>query len=364
MARPQDSLPAYSLKQFRAQGCTSYIVGDRVSGEVAIVDPVLDLMDAYRVHIAEMGLKVLYVLETHTHSDHPSAGHAIRAEFGAKIAMLPGAGHRRADLSLSDAQEIALGSCLIQVISTPGHTADSACFLLGHLLFTGDTVLVGGTGRWDAPDGDPGLLWRSLNEKLARLDSDLVVLPAHGCSGHLFSTLRVEREKNPDWRCASEEALKELKQPEYRDPPSESVLRHMAFNSEKNPPEEHRERTLGGAWVCSAASPEGDPFTVLGVEKFKRAVDRLESGALLIDVREKSEFEQARIEGSQNVPLSEIALRLPELRAASKVLLVCQSGRRSQNAAQTLSRVGLANVIQLKGGLQAWRQAGYEVVVP
>ncbi len=357
----QTSLPALGLRQFRAEGCTSYLVHDRASRQAAIIDPVLDLLDAYRVQVSEQGLSVRYALETHSHSDHASATHAVRAEFGAQVGAVASRGNARPDLELWDGQKLPLGQSSLEVLATPGHTADSVCFRLGNLLFTGDTLLVGGTGRWDAPDGDPALLWNSLDQRLAPLEPGLVVLPAHGCSGHLFSLLGVERKRNLDWLSGSAQELLERKRSEFRDPPPESVLRHLAFNHERDPDGSRRERTLGGAWVCAAASPEADPFTVLGVDKFKKALARRDPAALFIDVREASEFEALRIAGSVQVPLSELGLRVSELRAAPRIFVVCQSGRRSQNAAQTLTYVGHPDVVQLKGGIQAWQQAGYEV---
>ncbi len=172
----------------------SYVLADDENGLAAVIDPTGDgrkILDFVR----EKGLKVRYVINTHSHHDHLSGNSLIVSETGAKVVM-----HARAslskDISVQDNDVISLGKLRIKVIYTPGHTHDSICLLVDGTLFTGDTLFVGECGRTDLAGGSSTDMYDSLFNKIRRLDRDLAIYPGHNYGDKPHSTLGREIETN------------------------------------------------------------------------------------------------------------------------------------------------------------------------
>src|SRR5262249_29756052 len=156
-----------------------------------------DEIDRYAGLAAEKGLRVRYVLDTHTHADHFTAARELGKQMSVPVVM-----HRRSvapfvDLRVEDGESLAVGKLRLRVLETPGHTNDSICLLFDDRILTGDTLLIGGTGRTDLPTGDAEALYDSLFGKLLRLDDRLLVFPAHDYKSRDSSTLGAERAGNP-----------------------------------------------------------------------------------------------------------------------------------------------------------------------
>jgi glyoxylase-like metal-dependent hydrolase (beta-lactamase superfamily II) len=183
------------FKQVKYRGGTfTYIVADESSGEAVVIDPsfnanaVIPVLEAHRFSLK-------YIVDTHGHVDHTATNEKLKKAFHSKIIAheLSGASH---DVSVSDGDVIRIGKIPMRVIYTPGHSSDGICLLVNGKLFTGDTLLVGLSGRTDLPGGSPEDMNASL-QKLARLDGNIEVYPGHDVGSSRSSTIAKERQTNP-----------------------------------------------------------------------------------------------------------------------------------------------------------------------
>jgi glyoxylase-like metal-dependent hydrolase (beta-lactamase superfamily II) len=225
-----------------ATGTWTYVVADPATREAAIIDPVLDYdwksgrtattsADQVVAHCRGHGLHVRWVLETHAHADHLSAAQALKREIGGEVAI--GAGIRgvqqtfkrvfglgedfaadgaQFDRLLADGQQLELGQCTIEVITTPGHTSDSVSFRVGDAVFIGDTLFMpdGGSARCDFPGGDARQLYRSVSERLYALPSTTRVFVCHdycpgGRAARCETTIDEQRRSNIHIRAGVDE---------------------------------------------------------------------------------------------------------------------------------------------------------------
>ena len=185
------------FEHLSAGGCQSYLLGCAESCAAVLIDPELSLIDRYLALAARDGLRVHYVIDTHTHADHFSATQELARRLDVPVAM-----HRLSpapfvNLRLDDGKLLVVGRLRLQALHTPGHTRDSMCLRVEDRVFTGDTLLIGGTGRTDLPTGDPDALHDSLFNRLLRLDPALKVHPAHEYKNRSHSTLAQEIADNP-----------------------------------------------------------------------------------------------------------------------------------------------------------------------
>ena len=194
------------------------------------------------------------------------------------------------------------------------------------------------------------------------LPHDTVVLPGFDRPGLLFSTLQVERERNPDFRAASAAELERIKREE---PPARGegdLRRRFAYNRERSPVD-NAESHFGSGLPPSPSRQAGEGgFASINVEKYALKLKKHEPGTLFIDVREPEEFVAGHMRGAVNYPLSELSFHLSELAAAKRIYLSCRIGRRSRLAARTLDYLGYSDVVDVSGGIQAWQTAGLPVV--
>ena len=172
----------------------SYVIGDEVTKESAIVDPSFNF-DAITNLLQEHNLKLVYVINTHYHSDHAGDNDSFKTIFGAKIIA-----HKispiKKDIGVEDNDLITVGKISIKVIHTPGHTPDSICLLVDTKLLTGDTLFIGECGRTDMPGGSSENMYFSLFEKLMKLEDSIEVYPGHDYGRTQSSTIGIERITN------------------------------------------------------------------------------------------------------------------------------------------------------------------------
>lgn len=175
----------------------TYIIADKDSKDAVIIDPVIDQSERDIALIKELGLKLLWILETHLHADHITGAQRLRDAFGAKTGIGRGAGVACADRMLDQGDRIEFGRHEIRVAETPGHTGSCLSFIMLDRVFTGDALFVRGCGRTDFQSGSAEALYQSVTEKLFHLPDATLVYPAHDYKGHTVTTIGEEKKFNP-----------------------------------------------------------------------------------------------------------------------------------------------------------------------
>lgn len=175
----------------------TYLIADRSGGEALLIDPVKTELGQYLQLIDELDLRLVFAIDTHVHADHVTALGDLRA--ATTCATLMGAQSKAECVSrkISDGERIEVGGLELRALYTPGHTDDSYSFVMKDRVFTGDTLLIRGTGRTDFQNGDPAAEYESLFDKLLRLPDQTLVYPGHDYKGWTVSTIGEERAFNP-----------------------------------------------------------------------------------------------------------------------------------------------------------------------
>jgi glyoxylase-like metal-dependent hydrolase (beta-lactamase superfamily II) len=185
----------------------TYLLGDANSGEALLIDPVIANTDSYLSLLQQLSLTLKLCVDTHTHADHITALGALRERTGCITMMGEQAMADCVSQSFAHLDQIEVGSIKLQVLYTPGHTDDSCSFYVpdAAMLFTGDTLLIRGTGRTDFQNGDALAQYHSLHELLLKLPEHTEVYPAHDYKGWSKSSIREERQHNPRLQVSSAE---------------------------------------------------------------------------------------------------------------------------------------------------------------
>lgn len=340
------------FEQFTAGGCQSYLVGCAESCAAALIDPEISLIDRYLALAARDGLRIRYLVDTHTHADHFSATRQLAKQLDAPVAM-----HRMSPapfvtLALDDGEMLAVGKLRLQVLHTPGHTRDSMCLVVEDRVFTGDTLLIGATGRTDLPSGDPGSLYESLFDRLLRLEPAMKVHPAHEYKGRTHTTIGDELANNPRLKVRDRTAFIEM-------------MRNLNLKMPTHITEALRTNLSGGKTVAQMLTEAAANVPFMSLAEL-RARNEVRNGELLIlDVRERDAYEQGHIPGAKLLPRGQLELRvnqeLPD--PTLRMVACCELGRISTLAAATLREMGYQRTAALDGGMQAWREAGYPLKV-
>ncbi len=175
----------------------TYLLAERRGGEALIIDPVLERVEQYLQLIRELDLKLVMAMDTHIHADHVTGIGSLRSASQCATAMGDQSKSECVSVRFKEGEILKEDGIRLQAMYTPGHTDDSYSFLMDDRVFTGDTLLIRGTGRTDFQNGDPGDQYDSLFGKLLTLPDDTLVYPAHDYEGRTSSSIIEERAHNP-----------------------------------------------------------------------------------------------------------------------------------------------------------------------
>ena len=178
-------------------GTYSYLLASRRGGEALIIDPVLEKVGRYIELLNELDLRLVKAIDTHLHADHVSGLGALRERTQCITVMGEESKAEVVSLHINDGDKIEVDRLILDVIHTPGHTDDSYSFAMADRVFTGDTLLIRGTGRTDFQNGDPRAQYDSIFNRLLKLPDRTLVYPAHDYKGETVSTIGEEKAFNP-----------------------------------------------------------------------------------------------------------------------------------------------------------------------
>jgi len=177
----------------------TYLVGDAPTRDAALVDGVREQVDRDLELVAQLGLHLRFVIETHIHADHVTSAWMVKERTGARIVTTRASAATGADIVVDDGGTVRIGSLVLEARSTPGHTDSCTTWVLASegLAFTGDAVLVRGCGRTDFQQGDARRLYRSVHERIFTLPDDTLLYPGHDYKGRTVTSVREEKAFNP-----------------------------------------------------------------------------------------------------------------------------------------------------------------------
>src|SRR4051794_39285563 len=196
---------------FESISCTySYLIASRRGGEALIIDPVLEKVDRYLALMRELNLHLVKAVDTHLHADHITGLGALRDRTRCVTVMGEQSKVDVVSMRVADGDQLEIEGLALDVIYTPGHTDDSYSFAMGDRVFTGDTLLIRGTGRTDFQNGDPVAQYQSIFGRLLKLPDQTLVYPAHDYKGDTVSTIGEERAHNPRLQVRSPQEYADL----------------------------------------------------------------------------------------------------------------------------------------------------------
>jgi sulfur dioxygenase len=335
-----------SFQELNHLKCKTYLGVSEVDRKAVIIDPLRDKIERYLGVLAYYGLKLDLIIDTHTHADHRSGAFELGELTGAPVGMHRLAPAPHVKLHFEDGQVVKVGDLSIRVLHTPGHTPDSISLLAQRRVFTGDVLLIHGTGRCDFAGGDPGSSYDSITKKLFALPDDTIVLPAHDYRGHLQSTIGDEKRSNPRVARKSRDAYVDLMN-NLGLPLPDGIQEALQPN----------ETDLDSSAIAFPDLAQLDQVRQLNAVQLYARLGATEP-PILVDVREPQEYrgELGHIAGSRLISLREFPERASELAALKdrEIVTVCRVGVRSATAAAILTGLGCDRVWNLKGGMLEW----------
>lgn len=336
------------FEQIATGGCQSYLLGCEASQAAVLIDPELSRIDHYRGLLSRHGLSVKYVVDTHTHADHFSASKELGKAWGVPVVMHRLSPAPHADLRLDDGDMLIAGGLKLKALHTPGHTADSMSLVMDDRVFTGDTLLIGGTGRTDLPTGDPHMLYESLFEGLLKLPAETLVFPAHDYKGRSHSTIGTEIADNP--------RLQKTDRAEFV-----AMMQALDLAAPTHLTEALRTNMSGGKTVAQLLSEAAAKVPFMSLQELSERIGGNHTDLVVLDLREKEQFAAAHVPGARHLPRGQLELRvngeLPD--PTVRIVTCCEFGKISTLAAATLRELGYGRAVALDGGMQAWREAGF-----
>ena len=175
----------------------TYLIASAKGREAVIIDPVIENVDNYIKVLGELDLKLVKVIDTHIHADHVTGATKLKQATNCTTLMGEHTPAESVEIKVKDDEYINLDNFKLRAMYTPGHTSDSYSFLMNNCLFSGDTLLINGTGRTDFQNGNPKDAYNSIFNKLLKLPEETLLYPAHDYKGEKVSTIGKEIKQNP-----------------------------------------------------------------------------------------------------------------------------------------------------------------------
>ncbi len=330
----------------------TYLIASRRGGEALIIDPVLERVDRYIQLMDELDLRLIKAIDTHVHADHITGLGELRDRTRCITVMGEQSGVDVVSMRVADGEKIDIEGVSLDAIYTPGHTDDSYSFLMGERVFTGDTLLIRGTGRTDFQNGDPRQQYDSIFNRLLKLPEETLVYPAHDYKGEMVSTIGEEKAYNPRLQVESVE--------QYADIMNALDLPNPKMMDVAVPANLHVGLAQDRADLVECS---------LGCDEVLSLMDKSE--VVLVDLRDRSERQRhGVIPRSVHAPYGGLDDHLApggllhELASATQKRLVfyCAYGERSAMAVEAARDAGLSGPCHVKGGIDAWKKADGPVV--
>src|SRR6202045_4270250 len=333
-------------------GTYTYLLASRPGGEALIIDPVLEKVDRYLQLTGELDLRLVKAVDTHLHADHITGLGALRDRTQCITVMGEQSQVDVVSMRLAEGDKLTIEGISLDVLYTPGHTDDSYSFRMTDRVFTGDTLLIRGTGRTDFQNGAPRAQYDSLFNKLLKLPDETMVFPAHDYKGDTVSTIGEEKRYNPRLQVRSVDEYVEL------------------MNNLKLPNPKLMDVVLPANMHVGLHQ---DDLAKQGLSINARdAIQNLgRPDILLVDLRENSErAKHGVLPGALHAPYPSIGESLQpggmlrEVAAATgrRIVFFCAFGERSAMAVVAAKDAGLANTAHIAGGMDAWKKAGGPVL--
>ena len=330
----------------------SYLLASRAGGEALIIDPVLEKVDRYLQLVRELDLRLVKAVDTHLHADHITGLGALRDRTRCITVMGENTKADVVSMRLAEGDRLTIEGLSLDVLYTPGHTDDSYSFLMNDRVFTGDTLLIRGTGRTDFQNGDARAQYESLFGKLLRLPDETMVFPAHDYKGDTVSTIGEEKRHNPRLQVKSADDYAALMASLHLPNPK---MMDVAVPSNMKVGLAQQEIARRG-WALNAAGA----LALVG-----------RPDAVFIDLREKSEREKyGSIPGALHAPYGDLQdnirpggmLHALAEDSRKRIVFYCAFGERSAMAVQAAQDAGLSSALHVEGGIDAWKKAGGTLV--
>jgi glyoxylase-like metal-dependent hydrolase (beta-lactamase superfamily II)/rhodanese-related sulfurtransferase len=324
-----------------ASSTYTYLLGDRATGAAVVIDPVLEQSARDLALTQSLGLRLEWVVDTHVHADHVTGANALKAATGALTAVGAGCEAVGYDCALRDGDRVEFGAEQLLALATPGHTPGSTSFVWRDRVFTGDTLLIGGCGRADFQGGDARALYASITGRLFALPDDTRVFPGHDYQGRTETSIGRERTANP--RLAGK-----------------TEAEFVALMAALDLPRPRRiDEALPRNRIGGLVDADDAPWATLAVGDTERAL--ADDRALLIDLRDHDDYAAGHARGAVPARHDDLERLAGLARGCGALYLICRTGRRSLIATRALAARGVANVVNVAGGMRAWQVAGLAV---
>ena len=333
-------------------GTYSYLLASRAGGEALILDPVLEKVDRYCQLLRELDLKLVKAVDTHLHADHITGLGELRDRTHCVTIMGEQSKADVVAMRVGDGDRVMIEGLSLDVMYTPGHTDDSYSYLMADRVFTGDTLLIRGTGRTDFQNGSARAQYDSIFGRLLKLPDETMVFPAHDYKGDTVSTIGEEKRFNPRLQVRSVDEYVELM--------SNLKLPNPKLMDVVVPANMHVGLHQDDLAKQGLAFNARDAIESLGRPEF-----------LLVDLRESGErAKHGMLSGALHAPYPSIEESLQpggmlrEVAAATgrRIVFFCAFGERSAMAVKAAKDAGLNNTAHIEGGIDAWKKAGGPVV--